>query len=84
MGVTFITGSEGFVGSAGTRALAGTSYKVRPLVRRSSPRTSLDIASLEVIEGDTNIGEPTPAGARLHLQALVRARTGEQFLLPKM
>jgi nucleoside-diphosphate-sugar epimerase len=82
MGVTFITGSEGFVGSAGTRALAG--YKVRPLVRRSSPRTSLDIAGLEVIEGDTNIGEPTPAGARLHLQALVRARTGEQFLLPKM
>ena len=52
MDVAFLTGASGFVGSAVARALAGAGYKVRALVRRSSPRANLDVPGLEVIEGD--------------------------------
>jgi len=52
MDVAFLTGASGFVGSAVARALVGAGYKVRALVRRSSPRANLDVPGLEVIEGD--------------------------------
>jgi len=61
MDVAFVTGASGFVGSAVVRALAGAGYKVRALVRRSSPRTNLDVPGLEVVEGDMR---DAPAVAR--------------------
>ena len=50
--VVFVTGAAGFIGSAVARALVAEGNKVRALVRPSSPRDNLDIAGLELIEGD--------------------------------
>jgi dihydroflavonol-4-reductase len=52
MDVVFVTGASGFIGSAVARALAAEGQKVRALVRPTSPRTNLDVANLQVIEGD--------------------------------
>jgi dihydroflavonol-4-reductase len=67
MDVAFVTGASGFVGSAVARALAAQGHRVRALVRRTSPRTNLDVPNLEVIEGDmreTSAVERAAAGAR--------------------
>jgi dihydroflavonol-4-reductase len=48
----FVTGASGFVGSAVARALLGSSFAVRALVRRNSPRTNVDGLDMEVVEGD--------------------------------
>jgi dihydroflavonol-4-reductase len=52
MDVVFVTGASGFIGSAVARALAAEGKKVRALVRPTSPRVNLDVANLELIEGD--------------------------------
>jgi dihydroflavonol-4-reductase len=46
-----VTGASGFVGSAIANAARGTGYRVRVLVRRSSPRTNIAPAD-EVVIGD--------------------------------
>jgi len=50
--LAFVTGASGFVGSAVARALLAAGYAVRALARRTSPRTNLDLAGLQVVEGD--------------------------------
>jgi dihydroflavonol-4-reductase len=46
-----VTGASGFVGSAIANAARGTGYRVRVLVRRSSPRTNIEPAD-EMVIGD--------------------------------
>jgi len=50
--LAFVTGASGFVGSAVARALLAAGYRVRALVRRTSPRSNLDVEGLQVAEGD--------------------------------
>lgn len=52
MELAFITGASGFVGSAVARALLASGYRVRALVRPTSPRTNLDLAGLQLVEAD--------------------------------
>ena len=52
MDLAFVTGASGFVGSAVARALIASGHAVRALVRAGSPRTNLDLAGLQVVEGD--------------------------------
>ncbi len=52
MDLAFVTGASGFVGSAVARALLAAGYRVRALVRRTSPRSNLDVEGLQVAEGD--------------------------------
>jgi dihydroflavonol-4-reductase len=47
-----ITGAAGFVGSAVARAARERGYRVRVLVRASSPRRNLDGLDAELVEGD--------------------------------
>jgi dihydroflavonol-4-reductase len=50
--LVFVTGASGFVGSAVARALLASGYQVRALVRKTSPRVNLDLAGLQIVEGD--------------------------------
>jgi len=50
--LAFVTGASGFVGSAVSRTLLAAGLAVRALVRRSSPRTNLDLPGLQIVEGD--------------------------------
>jgi dihydroflavonol-4-reductase len=52
MDVALVTGASGFVGSAVARVLLQSGYRVRALVRSTSPRTNLQLAGLEIVEGD--------------------------------
>jgi dihydroflavonol-4-reductase len=47
-----VTGASGFVGSAVARALVERGYRVRLLVRASSPRTNLQGLDGEIVQGD--------------------------------
>ena len=47
-----ITGASGFVGSRVLRALIARGFRVRALVRASSPRTNLANQDCEIVEGD--------------------------------
>src|SRR5262245_61092197 len=47
-----ITGATGFVGSAVARVVAKRGFKVRILVRPSSPRANLEGVACEIVEGD--------------------------------
>jgi len=47
-----VTGASGFVGSAVARAALAHGYRVRVLVRASSPRANLDGLDAEVVEAD--------------------------------
>lgn len=49
--VVLVTGASGFIGGAVCRALGRRNYKVRALVRRTSPRANLG-PELEIVEGD--------------------------------
>ena len=63
MDLALVTGVSGFLGSAVARALALRGYKVRALVRPSSPRTNLDIPGLEIVEGDMRSAADTTRAA---------------------
>jgi len=65
--LAFVTGASGFVGSAVARTLLASGYRVRALVRPTSPRTNLDLAGLEIVEADMRDGravQKAVAGAR--------------------
>lgn len=47
-----ITGASGFVGSAVARAAVARGYRVRALVRPTSPRTNFAGLDCEIVEGD--------------------------------
>ncbi|MCG1054572.1 NAD-dependent epimerase/dehydratase family protein [Mycetohabitans sp. B5] len=47
-----VTGASGFVGSALARAALARGYRVRALVRASSPRGNLRGLNIELVEGD--------------------------------
>ncbi len=47
-----VTGASGFVGSAVARKLAGRGYRVRVLMRKTSPKTNLAGLDAEPVEGD--------------------------------
>jgi dihydroflavonol-4-reductase len=64
-----VTGASGFVGSAVARNLVEAGFKVRALVRPSSPRVGLASLPVDFIEGDLN----APASVE-------RAVAGVQYL----
>lgn len=47
-----VTGAAGFVGAGVARALAASGYRVRALVRASSPRANLSEFDAEIVTGD--------------------------------
>ncbi|HUI20492.1 MAG TPA: hopanoid-associated sugar epimerase [Methylocella sp.] len=47
-----VTGASGFVGSAVARALIGSGYRVRALLRKTSTRINLTGLDIEIVEGD--------------------------------
>ncbi len=51
-GLVLVTGATGFVGSAIVRALLAADYRVRALVRATSPRGNLAGLEVETAEGD--------------------------------
>jgi dihydroflavonol-4-reductase len=70
-GTVLVTGASGFVGSAIANAARDAGYRVRVLVRPTSPRTNIDPRD-EVVEGDLtapgSLG-PALAGARFLVHA---------------
>lgn len=50
--LVLLTGASGFVGAAVARALVRHGYRVRAMVRASSPRTNLNDLDAEVVIGD--------------------------------
>ena len=68
-GTVLVTGASGFLGSAIANAARDAGYRVRVLVRPTSPRTNIDPRD-EVVEGDLN--EPA---------SLVGAVSGARFLI---
>lgn len=84
---TFVTGASGFIGSAVVRALLGSGFAVRALVRPSSPRTNLEGLDIEIEEGDMRDPEVVGRAARgaryvLHVAADYRlwARNPQQIM----
>src|SRR5262249_31071276 len=67
---TFVTGASGFIGSAVVRALLGSGFAVRALVRPSSPRPNLDGVDIEIAGGDMR-----------HPGVVGRAAKGPRYLL---
>jgi dihydroflavonol-4-reductase len=64
-----VTGASGFVGSAVTRALIGSGYRVRALLRDTSKRINLAGLDVEIVEGDMR-----------DAAAVARAMAGARFL----
>ena len=64
-----ITGASGFVGSAVARALIGSGYNVRALLRKTSKRVNLAGLNVEIVEGDM-----------CDAAAVARAIAGTRFL----
>jgi dihydroflavonol-4-reductase len=50
--LVLVTGASGFVGSAVARAALARGWRVRVLVRATSPRGNLDELDVDVVEGD--------------------------------
>ena len=64
-----VTGASGFVGSAVARALIGSGYHVRALLRKTSKRVNLAGLDVEIVEGDMR-----------DAAAVARAMAGTRFL----
>ena len=64
-----VTGASGFVGSAVVRALLGSGYRVRALLRETSKRINLAGLDVEIVEGDMR-----------DAAAVARAMAGVRFL----
>jgi len=64
-----VTGASGFVGSALVKHLVETGWRVRALLRPTSPRTQLDGFGVECAEGDINAAE-----------SVTRAVTGVRYV----
>jgi len=64
-----VTGASGFVGSAVARALIGSGYHVRALLRKTSKRVNLAGLDVEIVEGDMR-----------DAAAVTRAMTGARYL----
>ena len=64
-----VTGASGFVGSAVARALIGSGYHVRALLRETSKRVNLAGLDVEIVEGDMR-----------DAAAVARAGAGARFL----
>ncbi len=76
-----ITGATGFVGSAVARAFCEAGYRVRVLVRESSPQTNLAGLAVEAVFGDLTRAESfTPALAGC--QGLVHVAADYRFFVP--
>ena len=82
-----VTGASGFVGSAVARALIGSGYYVRALLRKTSKRVNLAGLDVEIVEGDMRDAASVTramAGARylFHVAADYRlwARNPEEIL----
>jgi dihydroflavonol-4-reductase len=67
--LALVTGASGFVGSAVVRKLVERSYRVRALVRTTSPRGNLAGLDCEIVEGDMR-----------DAASLARAMEGARFL----
>ncbi len=65
-----VTGASGFVGSAVAHSLAAAGYRLRVLVRATSPRLNLAGLDAEMVEGDMR--DP---------HAVVRAMAGARYLM---
>ena len=50
--IVLVTGASGFVGAAVARAVVARGYRVRALVRASSPRGNLEGLDAEIVTGD--------------------------------
>jgi dihydroflavonol-4-reductase len=64
-----VTGASGFVGSALVKHLVETGWRVRALLRPTSPRTQLDGLGVEYAQGDINAAE-----------SVARAVTGVRYV----
>jgi dihydroflavonol-4-reductase len=64
-----VTGASGFVGSAVARALIGSGYHVRALLRKTSKRVNLAGLDVEIVEGDMR-----------DAAAVTRAMAGARYL----
>jgi dihydroflavonol-4-reductase len=64
-----VTGASGFIGSAVAHALAGAGYRIKALLRRTSPRCNLVDFELEIVEGDMRDAE-----------SIARAMRGVRYL----
>jgi dihydroflavonol-4-reductase len=62
--LALVTGASGFVGSAVARALIRSGYRVRALVRPSSPRINLNGVDLQIVEGDMRDSSAAAAAAK--------------------
>jgi dihydroflavonol-4-reductase len=80
-GTVLVTGASGFLGSAIANAARDSGYRVRVLVRRTSPRTNIDPRD-EVVEGDLN--EPgSLAGAVSGARFLIHAAADYRLWSPR-
>ena len=79
--IAFVTGASGFVGSAVARALIAAGFRVRALLRPTSPRSHLAGLGLEIVEGDLRDRAAVRRGAEgarfvFHVAAAYRLSLG--------
>ena len=76
-----VTGVSGFVGAAVVRALVGSGYRVRGLVRATSPKANLRDFPGEIVEGDL-LDRHAIDRAMTHCDALVHVAADYRLWAP--